>query len=112
MELAKAGVIGGYGDSTFRPDNNISRQEMVMILSRIVNLQSVTKDITKGDFSDLNSSYAADVVKDAAQTGIINGKIDGTFDPKAPSTRAEALQIILNALNLNPDIKMQLDSLN
>ncbi|GFZ83055.1 hypothetical protein GCM10008018_31240 [Paenibacillus marchantiophytorum] len=54
---------------------------MAIILSRVINLNAVTKDASE-------------------------------FDPKADSSRAEALQVILNALNLNPDIKTLFDFLN
>ncbi|WP_314584935.1 S-layer homology domain-containing protein [Paenibacillus terrigena] len=112
--LASAGVINGYGDGTFKPNKTISREEMVIILSRIVNLSNVDKDDSKGNFTDMSSasSYAVNLIKDAAKAGIINGKGGGVFDPKGSSTRAEALTIILNALNLNPQIKTLLNSLN
>ena len=110
-KYAAAGIIGGYGDGTFQPDKTISREEMVVILSRLVQMDAVTKDAAKGSFSDLNSSYAADAIKQAAQAGMVSGKSDGIFDPTANSTRAEALQIILNTLKLNPEIRSVLDTL-
>src|SRR5690606_22917818 len=51
--LAMAGIIGGYGDGSFRPDQQINREEMVIILSRLVNLQALSKDATRGHFSDM-----------------------------------------------------------
>jgi hypothetical protein len=51
-------------------------------------------------------------IKDAAKAGIISGKNDGIFDPQGNVTRSEALTIVLNALNLNPQVKTVLDSLN
>ncbi|MCY9665674.1 S-layer homology domain-containing protein [Paenibacillus alginolyticus] len=113
-KLASAGVIAGYGDGTFQPDKTISREEMVVMLSRIVNLSKADKDTSKGNFADMASasSYAMNQIKDAAEAGIISGKNDGIFDPQGNSTRAEALTIILNALNLDPQVKTLLDSLN
>ncbi|MFC5446700.1 S-layer homology domain-containing protein [Paenibacillus aestuarii] len=110
--LAKAGVIGGYEDGSFKPDKTISREEMAVILSRVINLGAVSKDASKGNFGDVSDSYAADAIKQLAQAGVVDGKDSSEFDPKADSSRAEALQIILNALNLNPDIKSLLDTLN
>jgi sugar lactone lactonase YvrE len=109
--LVTAGVITGYVDGTFRPDNTITREEMVIMISRIVNLNNVEKDTKKGDFYDLDGSYATNEIKAQAQAGIISGKENGRFDPKSNATRAEALQIILNALKLNPQLKTLLDSL-
>ncbi|MEC0264520.1 S-layer homology domain-containing protein [Paenibacillus anseongense] len=111
-KLAGAGIIGGYEDGTFKPDNTITREEMVILLSRIVNLNNVPKDNSKGIFEDVKDSYAANEIKAGAQAGIISGKAAGKFDAKSTSTRAEALQIILNVLKLNPELKKLLDSLN
>ncbi|WP_227793499.1 S-layer homology domain-containing protein [Paenibacillus guangzhouensis] len=113
-KLASAGVITGYGDRTFKPNKTISREEMVIILSRIVDLSNVDKDASKGNFTDMAkaSSYTANLIKDAAAAGIISGKPNGVFDPKGSATRAEALTIILNALNLHPQLKTLLEGLD
>ncbi|UJF36430.1 S-layer homology domain-containing protein [Paenibacillus hexagrammi] len=109
--LAAVGVVGGYGDGTFQPDKTISREEMVTILSRIVNLKSVQTDANTGSFTDVADSYAAQAIEEAANAGIIEGSEDGAFNPKQNSTRAEALTVILHALILNPEVKQLLDSL-
>ncbi|SFM41039.1 S-layer homology domain-containing protein [Paenibacillus sp. 1_12] len=105
-------LIKGYDDGTFKSDQTITREEMVVILSRIVNLNDLAKDTTRGNFNDLNGSYAASKIKAEAQAGIVSGKGDGKFEPKSNATRAEALQIILNVLELNPQLKKLLDSLS
>jgi len=109
--LVTAGVINGYLDGTFKPDNTITREEMVIMLSRITEMDNIVKDTTKGNFNDLNDAYATNEIKAAAQAGIISGKSDERFDPKGNATRAEALQIILNVLELNPRLKTLLESL-
>ncbi|MFD0768633.1 S-layer homology domain-containing protein [Bacillus sp. CGMCC 1.60114] len=43
-KLASAGVITGYDDGTFKPNKTINREEMVIILSRIVDLSKVDKE--------------------------------------------------------------------
>ncbi len=111
LKLAQAGVVKGYADSTFRPDQSISREEMVVILTRILNLDSISKDSTKGGFTDLSNSFAGKEIEVAAQVGMINGKSIGKFDPKSSTTRAEALTTIMNALSLDPQVKNLLDSL-
>nr|WP_186438555.1 S-layer homology domain-containing protein [Cohnella terricola] len=110
--LVAAGVINGYTDGTFKPNQTITREEMVVMLSRIVNLNNLEKDTTKGNFNDLNGAYAVEEIHAAAQASIVSGKGDGRFDPKSNATRAEALQIILNVLKLNPQVKTLLDSLS
>ena len=110
-KLTSAGVLKGYGDGTFRPNNTISRQEMVVILSRVVNMSLVQSSSSPVEFKDIDVSYAATEIKKAAEIGIIEGKEVGVFDPKGKATRTEALQIILNTLNLHSEIKELLDSL-
>lgn len=113
-KLVSEGVLNGYDDGTFKPDQTISREEIVFIVSRIVNWDSVNKDASKGKFTDMSSAspYAANAIKDAAEAGIINGKNAGIFDPQGNATRAEALIVIINTLNLEPQVKALLESLN
>ncbi|MEK4361134.1 S-layer homology domain-containing protein [Paenibacillus sp. FSL M8-0212] len=111
VSLAALGVITGYEDGTFMPEQTITREEMIIMLSRIINLNNVAKDTSKGYFTDLNQSYVASEIRTTAQAGIVNGKEKDRFDPKGMATRAEALQIILNALRLDPQVKSLLDSL-
>ncbi|NOU94468.1 hypothetical protein GC093_14760 [Paenibacillus sp. LMG 31456] len=108
-KLANAGILNGYGEE-FRPDQTVSRAEMVAIISRIVNMNAVKKSESNGVFSDTGNSFASSQIQEAAQAGIIKGKEGDKFKPEAPSTRAEALTIILNTLNLNPQIKALLDN--
>ncbi|OAB47457.1 fibronectin type III domain-containing protein [Paenibacillus antarcticus] len=112
-DLASLGVISGYGNGEFKPNQTISREEIVMILSRIIKLDSLNKDASKGKFSDISSasSYAMNAIQNAAQSGIINGKNDGNFDPQGKATRAETLTILLNVLELQPEVKKLLESL-
>jgi len=110
--LVAARVINGYTDSTFKPNQTITREEMVVMLSRIVILSNVEKDSTKGHFNDLKGTYAADEITAAAQASIVSGKGNASFQPKSSATRAEALQIMLNVLKLNSHLKTLLEYLN
>jgi hypothetical protein len=109
--IAKLQLVTGYTDGTFRPDQPITREEMVVMLLKIVNLEHVAKDPAQGRFLDLDDTYAAGEIVAAAQAGIVSGKGNGKFDPKSLSTRAEALQMILNTLKLDPQMKALLESL-
>ncbi|MBO9598658.1 MAG: S-layer homology domain-containing protein [Cohnella sp.] len=111
QNLITVGIIHGYEDGTFRPDNTITREEMVVMISRILNINNVPMDTSKGNFNDLNGSYAVDEIQAVAQAGVLSGRGNGIFDPKGNATRGEALQIILNMLELNPQLKTLLESL-
>jgi len=109
--LVSTGVIKGYGDNSFKPNQTITREEMVVMLSRIVNLDNAAKDREKGHFNDLNRSYAASEIVAGAQAGIVKGNGTENFYPKSSATRAEVVQVILNVLEFNPQLKTVLDSL-
>ncbi|WP_342423986.1 S-layer homology domain-containing protein [Paenibacillus sp. FSL E2-0178] len=110
-QFAAAGIINGYANGEFRPHQTITREEMVIVLSRVINLESLETDAAKGGFSDIQGAKAASAIEQAAQAGIISGFSGGTFAPDGNATRAEALTMILNALNLNGQIKTMLDTL-
>lgn len=109
--LVSTGVIKGYSDDSFKPNQTITREEMMVMLSRIVNLDNAAKDREKVRFNDLNDSYAAAEIVAGAQAGIVKGNGTENFYPKSNATRAEVLQVILNVLEFNPQLKTVLDSL-
>lgn len=110
--LASNGIIAGYPDGTFKPAREISRSEIIMILSRIVNFNSAAPVKAGITFSDTADSWNKDQIARAAQIGLINGKGNGKFAPAQSSTRAEALTIVMNALCLDPEIKALMDQLS
>ncbi|MRN55260.1 S-layer homology domain-containing protein [Paenibacillus monticola] len=111
-KLASLGVLSGYGDGTFKPDRTISREEMIVIISRIVNLTPLADGTNKSTFTDIAGSYAQSAINNAFEAGIITGKGNNKMEPKSHATRAEALTLVLNTLNLDPQLKTLLDGLN
>lgn len=100
VQFAQAGIINGAGDGTFKPNKPITRKEMIVILSRMI------------DFQGLNpSSGVTDPIQMAAEAGIIHGNGNGKLNAGSTASRAEALQIILNTLKLNSKIKTMLELL-
>ncbi|WP_260846469.1 S-layer homology domain-containing protein [Paenibacillus polymyxa] len=111
-KLTAAGVLNGYEDGTFKPDQTIVRQEMAVILARILDLDRLKKDTSnEKSFTDLSASFAADTIKQLAQAGVLSGISTSQFGPKYHASRAEALTAIYNALSLNSEIKTVLESL-
>lgn len=98
--LADLGIIMGYEDGTFRPDDPITRAEFATIASRFDKLTSVQDNI----FSDVDENHwAVAYINTAYQNGWINGYEDGTFKPQQSITRAEVVKIVNTMLNRNPD---------
>ncbi|HAG08851.1 MAG TPA: hypothetical protein DCK87_04710, partial [Desulfotomaculum sp.] len=94
---AKAGLIKGY-KGEFRPNDQITRQEMVAIMIRAAGKESeaLAKAQEKIDLADEAqiSSWARGYVALAVESGLIEGYPDKTFGPMKNTTRAEAAVII------------------
>ena len=98
--LAKANVISGYNDHSFRPDNEISRQEFTHLVSNIV--VGIPEEInTSWSFSDAEpNAWATDSIMTAYQLEIITGFPNDTFRPRENVTRAQIAVMIDRLLNL------------
>ncbi|UJF32647.1 S-layer homology domain-containing protein [Paenibacillus hexagrammi] len=110
MALASNGILNGYEDGTFRADQDITRAEMVAIMSRIIDLSHV-QESGSTVFRDIGDSWNKDQIEAAAEAGIINGEDEGSFAPDKSTTRAEALTVLLRSLQLSPEIAALIDSM-
>ncbi len=93
----KTGMVNGINENTFGAGNNLSRQDALVMIYRIVkdNLDEVPDDYVFA-FSDESSinDYALDAVKALCANGIVNGYTDGTFRPNVPISRAEFAKLL------------------
>ena len=96
--LSNAGIIKGYTDGTFKPNNRITRAEFATIASRFFTVE----DVMPASFSDISGHWAEDYINRAASAGIILGYEDGTFRPDQDITRAEAMTIINRVIGRRP----------
>lgn len=92
---ASKGIIGGFPDGTFRPDDKITREQIMLIISRITDDTSY-KSISFKDIAK-NYEYTRELSK-VFSDGIISGYPDGTFKPYNNTTRAETAKIIILAM--------------
>jgi hypothetical protein len=104
--LATLGDVSGYGDGTFRPNQNISRAEILVIALNALMDPYSENDSCAYDF-DLEKNYSAsytDVasshwafpyIEAATEAGVLSGYSDDSFRPDQAVTRAEALSILL-----------------
>lgn len=93
---ASNGLALGYGNSCFGPDDPISREDMVVLLIRAMNMRLVSGQPSFKDSSEI-SEYARDCISTAFSNGLIRGYEDQSFRPKGIATRAEAAIILVNA---------------
>lgn len=96
---AGEGVVNGYPDGTFKPDNDVTRAETAAIICRFLKLD--TKTTIENPYSDVNESdwYYGNVLA-CYEAGVMIGNDDGTFLPKNNITRQEAITTLGRAVNL------------
>ena len=97
---AKAGILAGYEDGSFKPNANITRAEFAAIAARFPDDSRV--DDGKGDFSDTADHWAASYIRLAAKAGWINGN-GNRFDPEDFIIRAQVMTIVNRMLDRTPD---------
>lgn len=97
------GITNGYPDGTFGATNLLTREEMAVMLYRVLSKQLKIEILTetKSTLKDIDevSDFAKTSVSTLNTSGIISGDDSGNFNPKANATRAEVCQMIYNALN-------------
>jgi hypothetical protein len=92
--LAAQGLLKGYPDGTFKPNQQVTRAEFTVMLARTLKLKDETTALT---FSDQLPAWAASEISLAAQYGIISGYPDGTFNAHQSITGLEAICILARA---------------
>lgn len=99
-KLAAAGIINGYEDNTFRPDNSITRAEFVTMTVNALNIK--VDNEYNGTFGDVYSdSWFAEQVQCRLDRGFISQ--DENFRPNDNIKRSEAMKILIGAYLTNHD---------
>jgi L-asparaginase type II len=91
------GIVSGFTDSTFKPDQSLTRAEFTVMLMNALKLQGDGASLTFKDSNQIGK-WAVDGISAAVKAGIVSGSIDGTFKPNAPITRSEMAVIIAKAM--------------
>ncbi|PKM78052.1 MAG: hypothetical protein CVU90_04885 [Firmicutes bacterium HGW-Firmicutes-15] len=92
--------VSGYSDGTFKPENNISRNEVASIFHQIEGTANSINDANMV-FHDWDSipAWASNGVKYVYKQGLMKGYEDGTFKGINPLSRAEAAVVVYKYLN-------------
>ncbi len=104
VTLNLMGVINGYPDGTFKPEENVTRAEFTAMLIRTLNLASVGSSsaaelpFTDIDDSDTSINWAIPCINTAYGMGVINGYEDQTFRPNDNVAYEEAIKMIVCTL--------------
>ncbi len=108
--LSIMGIINGYEDGTFKPNQNVTRAEFTAMLMRTLKLGDTGSKSAAGlpfsDIDDNNSdiNWAIPNINTAYGKGIINGYEDGTFRPSDNVAYEEAVKMIVCTLGYGADI--------
>ncbi len=93
------GIVNGYSDEAFGPNDPITREQMAVILQNFTDYldESTSASASLNDFDDKNqiSSYATDAMEWAFELEFITGKTTNTIAPLAHATRAEVATILM-----------------
>ena len=97
--LVELGIVNGYEDGTYRPEQNVSRAEMAKLLVVAAGLEPAAK-LAEGatKFSDVNGGWASGYVNVASEYGYVMGDPEGTFRPDDTVSYAEAATMALRVL--------------
>ncbi len=91
------GTFAGYSNHRMGPEDNITREQAIVVLARTVCLPSAGNSAL-ARFPDRNQvgAWAADSVAAMVERGYVSGYNDGRLNPKGQITRAEMAQIMCN----------------
>ncbi|WP_339251840.1 S-layer homology domain-containing protein [Sporosarcina sp. FSL W8-0480] len=103
--VVEAGIVAGFTDGTFRPYEEITRDQAAIMISRAIDYvgaDKVTFDTKKAltafkDNKDIGAASRTHVER-VYQAGLLDGYLDDTFRPNADANRAQMAKIIYNFL--------------
>ena len=94
------GIFKGSGNNMFEPETEISRQDMMTMCARALELVGGV-DLSRFTDNALIADYARDSIAAMVKQEIVKGNPDGTVNPLGNTTRAEAAVIMERILNLD-----------
>ena len=93
---ASQGIVGGYGDGTFGPNDPITREQLAVMLWRYSGSPAATgKELHFNDTDEI-SGFALEALRWAVENGILNGYGDGRLGSQGQATRAQVAQMLKN----------------
>ena len=96
VALIDEGIITGYPDGTFKPENPVTRAEFSKMTARAFAVRAAGEPT----FSDIKDNWAKTYIAALTEAGIVSGFPDGTFRPSKDISRAEMTQILVRAISL------------
>ena len=92
---AAQGIVGGYEDGRFGPNDNITREQLAVMLWRYAGSPAAAEELRFSDAEQI-SRYALDAMRWAVENGIMSGYDNGQLGPRGLATRAQIAQMLMN----------------
>lgn len=100
--LSAEGILSGYEDGTYRPNQPVTREQAAKIISLALGLD--IENVEDPAFSDVkDSDYFYAYIAALAGRSILEGQADGSFRPKDNLTRAQMAKILSKAYDLGEE---------
>ncbi|MBU5444797.1 fibronectin type III domain-containing protein [Paenibacillus sp. MSJ-34] len=97
-QAVQAGLINGYEDGSFRPNAQITRVEIAVMIARALKLQLKAETATGFADDEAIPQWAKGAVEAIRGIGIVDGRGGNRFVPNEKATRAEAAVILLRMI--------------
>lgn len=93
-EAAALGIIEGFADGTFRPQSNVTRAQLALMLTRAGGARLMSPPVDfPCPFMDV-PAYARDAVRIAVFNSLVDGKTPSIFDPYGQATRGQVAKMV------------------
>lgn len=100
LKAKNLGIVGGYSDGTFRPNNKITRQEIAAMFVNFLKVSGInykTQDLGDKFLDDKEiASWAKESIYIARENGVIGGVGNNNFNANGNSTKEQALVMVRN----------------
>ena len=99
--LVKRGIVKGRTADSFDPESPLTRAELAIIVTGMMNIAPVENGITYGDTLQ---HYAKNYISAAAKHGLMIGFDENSFIPDAYVTREQVISVILRAIHFKGEV--------
>jgi hypothetical protein len=93
----KTGIVHGYEDGSFKPNQFVSRAEFIVMLMNALHPSAGAEKLPNYSDGDTIGDWAKQAIALAAKSNLVQGYEDGTFRPGNPLTRAQLAVVLANA---------------
>ena len=95
LALYEKGIVSGVGDSLYAPENNVTREQFIVMIMRALKIDATEKNTVFADV--LPGSYYEKYVATAKKLGIVNGISENSFGVGKNITRQDLAVMVVNA---------------